>query len=255
VTVERVGDNSDRVVAAVENASGGDRAAVEFPEEFGRNRSAFETLSVVTDGASNFSLSVDALSAPPTGTPSPDANAVVSYLRVGERNVTDAEIRSARFRFRVAAAALDELGVSPDAVRLYRFHDGEWQTLETTVLKRVGDFYRFEAMSPGFSVFAVGVGSAGGADSKSTEESAGQESAKQDSANQNSADGSSDADEKSASGGNAESDDRAMSDQNVKSGTPPSQAGDSGGISNSMLSLGLFVAALLAAALWGYLLS
>ncbi|WP_135824581.1 PKD domain-containing protein [Halorussus ruber] len=236
VTVERVGDSSDRVVAAVENASGGDRAAVEFPEEFGRNRSAFETLSVVTDGASKFSLSVGALSTPPTGTPSPNADAVVSYLRVGERNITDTAIRSARFRFRVAASALDELGVSPDTVGLYRFHDGEWQTLETRVLKQVGDFYRFEATSPGFSVFAVGVGSAGEDDSEAAKNAT-------------------TADENSASDEDSESNDRAMSDQNVKSGTPPSQADESSGISDSMLSLGLFVAALLAAALWGYLLS
>jgi PGF-CTERM protein len=48
---------------------------------------------------------------------------------------------------------MDELGASPDAVQLYRYHDGAWRAVET----RHAGGTTFVGVTPGFSVFAVGV--------------------------------------------------------------------------------------------------
>ncbi|WP_137284498.1 PKD domain-containing protein [Halorussus salinisoli] len=238
VTVERVGDEGDRVVAAVENATADDPAQVLLPDEFGGNRSAFEAVSVVSAGVSNFSLAMSASADRLEGTPEPKAGAVLSYLEVTERNLTDAEIGSARFGFRVAVETLDAAGVSPDAVRLYRYHDGEWQTLAANLVETKGGFYRFEAVSPGFSVFAVGV-EPGAIESEDV-------MAQADDGTQSGA--SDDADDDGTAGRDGESaGERRASDSG--------EIGGLSGVSDDVLLLGLFAAALFAAALWGYLLS
>lgn len=235
VTVERVREG---VLASVENATADDPAKVRLPEEFGGNDSAFEAVTVVPDGASNFSLSVSRSATRPEGTPSSGADAVLSYLEVEKRNVTNAEIASARFRFRVSAAALDASGVSPEAVTLYRYSGGTWEALATSLVGEQGGTYRFEAVSPGFSVFAVGLenGSAGADDGTATGTT---ETGTPD-------------DE--GDGGEASATSEPGGAENGET-TGTEQDGGVGGVDSNTLLLGLFAAALLAAALWGYLLS
>lgn len=61
-------------------------------------------------------------------------------------------VRSATVAFSVDESTLEERAVAPEDVRLYRYHDGEWQELATTYR---GDG-TFVAETPGFSVFAIG---------------------------------------------------------------------------------------------------
>ncbi|WP_363465985.1 PGF-pre-PGF domain-containing protein [Halogeometricum borinquense] len=91
----------------------------------------------------------------PDGTPefesqSDDAEAV-GYLSIDVSGTTDDDIENATITFSVPAAKLAATNASSDDVTLHRYHDGEWQTLETTHLG--GD--RYAAETPGFSVFAV----------------------------------------------------------------------------------------------------
>lgn len=62
-------------------------------------------------------------------------------------------------KFAIARDRLDDLGVSPGDLTVYRRHDGEWRALETRVVDRGSDTIVVEADTPGFSRFAVMAGS------------------------------------------------------------------------------------------------
>ncbi|MFC6723296.1 PGF-pre-PGF domain-containing protein [Halobium palmae] len=59
------------------------------------------------------------------------------------------------FRFSLSDERLDALGVAPDDVTLYRYHNGKWHALET---RHKGE-NSFAANTPGFSYFAIGASS------------------------------------------------------------------------------------------------
>jgi PGF-pre-PGF domain-containing protein/PGF-CTERM protein len=81
----------------------------------------------------------------------PDEGEVIEYLEI-ETSAPDSEIAGANFDVRVSEDQRERLGVEPDNVAVYRYHNGTWQTLETTHIG--GD--RYNVTTPGFSVFAVG---------------------------------------------------------------------------------------------------
>jgi len=72
-------------------------------------------------------------------------------------NLEPEDITRATFEFSVRHARLEELGVAPENLTLYRQADG-WTALPTDYLGANGTEARFEATSPGFSSFAVGTG-------------------------------------------------------------------------------------------------
>jgi PGF-CTERM protein len=83
----------------------------------------------------------------------PALTGTFAYLRVEAAGLADEDIMEVDFVFRVSPSRLNETGVDPNDVRLYRYHDGEWESYETI---HRGDG-RFESGDvPGFSVFAVG---------------------------------------------------------------------------------------------------
>ncbi|WP_436932806.1 PGF-pre-PGF domain-containing protein [Halosimplex halobium] len=82
----------------------------------------------------------------------PEAANNIQYIDVQLTNLNGSNISPGTFRFQVSQSRLDELGVSSDEIVLYRFSDGQWETLNTTHV--AGD--RYKAETPGFSMFAVG---------------------------------------------------------------------------------------------------
>jgi hypothetical protein len=91
---------------------------------------------------------------PPEGTPEvPETTGTASqYFTAEAIGVTDDRLDRVNFTFTLEESEIPE-GQSKDDVRLFRYVDGEWTTLETTHLG--GDEYRAE--SPGFTAYAIGV--------------------------------------------------------------------------------------------------
>jgi len=104
----------------------------------------------------------------------------VSYLRLDHPELSDEEITGASFRFRVGADLLAERGATSDDVVLYRYHDGEWTALETTLVESTGSAYVFEADSPGLSTFAIATQPSEGADNDMDETPDGTQTEEQD---------------------------------------------------------------------------
>jgi PGF-pre-PGF domain-containing protein/PGF-CTERM protein len=97
-------------------------------------------------------LTVRSTADTPGQTPALDTADPLGYVEV-EHDAPNDAYGPSTFRFEVSQSALPD-GATLDDVSLYRYHEGTWDTLNTT-----RDGTAFEASTPGFSVFAVGVSS------------------------------------------------------------------------------------------------
>jgi PGF-pre-PGF domain-containing protein len=110
-------------------------------------------LNVTTDSdRESLGLTVRSTADTPGQTPALDTADPLGYVEV-EHDAPNDAYGPSTFRFEVSQSALPD-GATLDDVSLYRYHDGTWDTLNTT---RNGT--AFEASTPGFSVFAMGVSS------------------------------------------------------------------------------------------------
>ncbi|MBW2979568.1 S8 family serine peptidase [Candidatus Woesearchaeota archaeon] len=80
---------------------------------------------------------------------------VYSYIKVSTSGITDDDTSSVRIRFRVEKSWVKENKINLDTIALYRYQANEWQKLATSRREETALFYHYEAVSPGFSVFAI----------------------------------------------------------------------------------------------------
>lgn len=124
----------------------------------------------VTEAASNVKVSVQSLSATPSGTVAPEEK-VYRYLEIKKENLDDAKLKSAKISFFVTKAWLAENGLDSSDVELKRYTT-QWVSLPTIVKTSDATKVYFEAETPGFSVFAIGVKVAAPAEEEVPEEEA-----------------------------------------------------------------------------------
>lgn len=143
------------VIARVPAVAAGQSVALDVGLSAATDRGALtvERLEVTPPtAATNVTTRVTTGQAPPSGTPELDRAAAVGYVTADLENVTDADSTPGTFEFTVSQALLDEEGVEPGEIVMYRFTDGGYVPVETTYLG--GN--RFQGRTPGFSTFAVG---------------------------------------------------------------------------------------------------
>jgi PGF-pre-PGF domain-containing protein len=104
--------------------------------------------AIVFQNASNGTVTVADLEALPEDVPATPGT-VIRPMEI--RVPADLENRSATIRLSLDASAVEDR----EAVRLGRYHDGEWQTLEATSVEAAGGELVYEFETPGFSTFAV----------------------------------------------------------------------------------------------------
>lgn len=80
----------------------------------------------------------------------------VGYLNVSH-TIPDENIEQVEFKHRVSKERLAELDADVEDYALYRYTDGEWVELNTTVVAETGTAYIVQATSPGLSDFTSGV--------------------------------------------------------------------------------------------------
>ena len=113
-----------------------------------------EVAITAADRTGRVVLTVDAGGSGPKGL----SGQVYQYLTVQLSGMTDADVRDAVISFRVPAAWLRAEGLVPADMALFRYHDGAWQELSTTVVREDGGWVHFAATTPGFSTFAIAEG-------------------------------------------------------------------------------------------------
>ncbi|HIH42130.1 TPA: PGF-pre-PGF domain-containing protein [Candidatus Woesearchaeota archaeon] len=93
-------------------------------------------------------------SAPATAVPE-GTGKVHSYLKVDTQNLKDTDIKSAKFKFKVEKSWLTANNYQISDVLLTRFDGVKWTDLPTKSLGATDGVETFEAVSPGFSTFAI----------------------------------------------------------------------------------------------------
>ena len=114
-------------------------------------------VTVTRDGG--FTMNVTATDDPLDDAPafdSGDGAEAAGHVRVNH-SVPDADIERVEFTFRLERATLAALDAPPEAIALYRYHDGEWTELATHLEDETASEYVFVAVSPGLSDFTTGV--------------------------------------------------------------------------------------------------
>jgi len=57
--------------------------------------------------------------------------------------------------FQVPESWFEEKNIDPASVVMYRYHDGEWKPLATTLTGQAGGYYQYSSPTPGFSTFMI----------------------------------------------------------------------------------------------------
>jgi hypothetical protein len=75
---------------------------------------------------------------------------------VGKAGFASADnIKDATVKFKVENSWIEEMGISPENVKLQRYDGTEWQVLPTTLESNTTSYTVFEAQTPGFSQFSI----------------------------------------------------------------------------------------------------
>jgi hypothetical protein len=160
--------DANRTSVRVENATGNDSVAVDLPRgtvdrDLASTGAALETMETDFARDTNFDASVSASASPPPDesdpertVPAVDESGDLGYLTVDTGDdFEESDVSEVRFTFSVAAERLNERELAADDVVLYRHHGGDWNEIETTLIGTTDGGYRFQARSPGLSVFAI----------------------------------------------------------------------------------------------------
>ena len=92
-----------------------------------------------------------------------------AYHNIYTHELDKSLIKLAVVKFRVDLAWVRENRINNDSLRLVRFNEGEWKVLETKILGEDEEFIYCEAISGGFSIFAI-VGDTLGEDANATDQ-------------------------------------------------------------------------------------
>jgi PGF-pre-PGF domain-containing protein len=102
----------------------------------------------------NVDLEVASLKENPVST---DAAALVyQYFKINKNSIADSDATSLKISFRVTKSWLTENSLTSGDISLYRYKSG-WNALTTRVTGTDDTYVNYEADTPGFSSFAVGV--------------------------------------------------------------------------------------------------
>jgi PGF-pre-PGF domain-containing protein len=105
-----------------------------------------------TADAEDVAIAVTLSEQPSADTPENDRNETnFRYLNVETTNLPNAETTPGTFRYRISQQQLNESGIEPAEINMFRYHDGTWESIDESYM---GDG-RFSADTPGFSWFAI----------------------------------------------------------------------------------------------------
>jgi len=90
-------------------------------------------------------------------TTDPPNGVLFKYVNVfvGTSGWSEGKFSSSVINFQVPASWFDENNIDPATVSLYRYHDGEWHPLGTTMTGQAGGNYQYSSPTPGFSTFMI----------------------------------------------------------------------------------------------------
>jgi PGF-pre-PGF domain-containing protein len=121
---------------------------------FGKSdKHKIETITIaVVDNATNIKISI--ATAPQQTSLGANTNEYSSF-QIAATNLPDYSIRSVVIDFKVDRNWLSNNQIPKDRINLYRYENGEWTRLDTSLLRTDETYEYYEATSPGLSIFAI----------------------------------------------------------------------------------------------------
>ncbi|HLD18706.1 MAG TPA: PGF-pre-PGF domain-containing protein, partial [Candidatus Nanoarchaeia archaeon] len=113
----------------------------------------------VKNAVTSPSITVESLTSNPLSATA--AAKVYQYLNLKKSNIADSDASKITVNFRVSKSWLSSNGVADSDIVLWRYSGGNWNKLETKLVSSDGSFANYEAVTPGFSTFAIGNKEAG----------------------------------------------------------------------------------------------
>ncbi|MFC7045623.1 PKD domain-containing protein [Halobacteriaceae archaeon GCM10025711] len=158
--VDVTGPSQGIVTASVSNAPESEAITVPLLLPTDAPGAAGE-LSLSVTGGQSFDLDMRTLLSAPdettAATVEDDGFEPVAYLDVSHPGLSDDDIENATFTFTLTQDRLDDLDASKDEVTLYKYKNGSWAPLETTLVDETNGTYRYRASADSLSALALGV--------------------------------------------------------------------------------------------------
>lgn len=156
VDAEQIKSNA----STAEVADAGDGTAVEltFPTTTTANETGVTVSGLSFDAVDRLDANVTlTTSAEPSesATALPTETEEFVYWTLEYPNGTNDAVENVTTELRVDADRLDADDRPAEELRVYRLHDGNWSSLDATVVNQTDDEYVYEVSSPGLSEFAV----------------------------------------------------------------------------------------------------
>ncbi len=124
----------------------------EKPTDVSVSGSSVKTIRIeVNNPAKNVEITVRKVEGKPAEVTKVDN--VYEYLEINKGNLKDEDIKGAEVEFEVTKSYINEQGT--EEVILLRYHNNQWNKLETEKVREEGDNVKFKAKTPGFSYFAI----------------------------------------------------------------------------------------------------
>jgi PGF-pre-PGF domain-containing protein len=139
-----------RTTGTIRSATAGEPATVSFSQST-RGSVAIQQASInVSTQVQGAQVDVAEVASLPSDINQPPGQSL-RILNISS-SLADSNIENASFQLRISTAAI------PDGaeVTVYRFHDGEWNTLETTIVEERGSAVTVRVQTSGFSYFSIG---------------------------------------------------------------------------------------------------
>ena len=112
------------------------------------------SVSEVANELSNVELKASSLKDNPVSASA--AGKVYQYLQITKKNIKDEDAVGIKIKFRVTKTWLSDNGLTENDIALWRYKNNIWTMLDTTVATSDTTYANYEAVTPGFSYFAVG---------------------------------------------------------------------------------------------------
>ncbi|MFC7250173.1 PGF-pre-PGF domain-containing protein [Halomicroarcula sp. GCM10025324] len=139
-----------RTTETIQSATPGEPATVSFSQSNRGSVSIQQARIYVSTQVENAQVNVAEVSSLPSGVSQPPGQSI-RILNISS-SIADGDFNNASFQLRISAAAIpDEAEVT-----VSRYHDGEWNTLNTNVVEETDNRIVLNVETPGFSYFAVG---------------------------------------------------------------------------------------------------
>jgi PGF-pre-PGF domain-containing protein len=136
--------------ATIQRISNGSEGSVHFSKD---DEHKIQTITITLAGnATNAKLAI--ATAPGHAKVGTNMNEYSSF-QITATNLSDDNIKSVVIEFKVDRDWLSNNQVPQDKINLYRYENGEWRRLETSLLRTDEKYAYYNAVSPGLSIFAI----------------------------------------------------------------------------------------------------